>query len=81
MVKEIETVPTSDALGRVTALPVFVNLSMPHYHASAMDGIAVRAEDTYVAHEQRPLLFVKALLLQGVSVYLHFTLYFTSTQK
>ncbi|OIJ12500.1 molybdopterin biosynthesis protein [Anaerobacillus alkalilacustris] len=55
LVKEIETVPTSDALGRVTALPVLANLSMPHYHASAMDGIAVRAEDTYEAHEQRPL--------------------------
>ncbi|UTW68799.1 hypothetical protein KHA80_15495 [Anaerobacillus sp. HL2] len=32
------------ALGRITALPIMANLSMPHYHASAMDGIAVRAE-------------------------------------
>lgn len=55
LIPEIETVSTKAALGRVTALPIFANLSMPHYHASAMDGIAVRAEDTYEAHEQRPL--------------------------
>lgn len=55
LTREIETVSTRNALGRVTALPIFANLSMPHYHASAMDGIAVRAEDTYEAHEQRPL--------------------------
>lgn len=52
---ELETVPTQKALRRVTALPIYANLSMPHYHASAMDGIAVRAEETYKAHEQRPL--------------------------
>ncbi|WP_419954954.1 molybdopterin biosynthesis protein [Neobacillus niacini] len=52
---EIEMVPTSDALGRVTAEPIFANVSMPHYHASAMDGIAVIAEKTYTAHEQNPL--------------------------
>ncbi len=55
LIPEIETVPTRNALGRVTALPIFASLSMPHYHASAMDGIAVRAEETYEAHEQRPL--------------------------
>ncbi|MCM3668830.1 molybdopterin biosynthesis protein [Mesobacillus maritimus] len=52
---ETELIPTSDALGRVTAKPVFANVSMPHYHASAMDGVAVNAEETYEAHEQRPL--------------------------
>lgn len=55
LVKEIETISTNTALGRVTALPILAQLSMPHYHASAMDGIAVRAVDTYEAHEQRPL--------------------------
>lgn len=52
---EIEMIPTSDALGRVTAEPIFASVSMPHYHASAMDGIAVIAEKTYSAHEQNPL--------------------------
>ena len=30
-------------------------MSSPHYHASAMDGIAVKAEDTFPAHEQNPV--------------------------
>lgn len=53
--QEKEWIPASAALGRITADPVFANVSMPFYHASAMDGIAVNAEDTYEAHEQRPL--------------------------
>ncbi|WP_342433650.1 molybdopterin biosynthesis protein [Neobacillus sp. FSL H8-0543] len=52
---EIERIPTSAALGRVTAEPIFAQNSTPHYHASAMDGIAVIAESTYNAHEQNPL--------------------------
>jgi putative molybdopterin biosynthesis protein len=52
---EKEWIPAAEALGRVTAEPIFASTSMPHYHASAMDGIAVFAEDTYSAHEQRPL--------------------------
>lgn len=48
--------PTSSSLvGRATAEPIFAKVSVPHYHASAMDGIAVNAEDTYEAHEQRPV--------------------------
>ncbi|WP_053368442.1 molybdopterin biosynthesis protein [Bacillus sp. FJAT-27245] len=50
-----EWVKVEDGLGRVTAEPVFAIASMPHYHASAMDGIAVNAADTYSAHEQNPL--------------------------
>src|SRR5439155_6270505 len=46
-----ETVPVEDALNRVTAEPVFAKISSPHYHASAMDGICVRAEDTFGASE------------------------------
>ncbi len=55
MTPETEFVPSVEALGRVTAEPVFARVSMPHYHASAMDGIAVVAESTYQAHEQNPL--------------------------
>ena len=50
-----ETIPTEQALGRVTAGPVFARRSSPHYHGAAMDGIAVRAEDTFGASEVRPL--------------------------
>src|SRR5499433_928531 len=46
-----ETVPVEDALDRVTAEPVFAKISSPHYHAAAMDGICVRAEDTFGATE------------------------------
>lgn len=50
-----ETVPLPDALGRVTAAPVWALLSAPHYHASAMDGYAVRADETRGASETNPL--------------------------
>ena len=39
----------------MTAAPVFAKMSSPHYHASAMDGIAVKAEETFTAHEQNPV--------------------------
>lgn len=51
-----EKILTADALGRITAVPVYAIVSMPNFHASAMDGIAVRARDTYEAHEKNPLL-------------------------
>ncbi|MBV9169856.1 MAG: molybdopterin biosynthesis protein [Chloroflexi bacterium] len=50
-----EDVAIADALGRVTAEPVFARVSVPHYHAAAMDGIAVQAEATYGASETNPL--------------------------
>src|SRR5579884_613461 len=50
-----EAVPLDEALGRVTAGPVWARLSSPHYHGSAMDGVAVRAEDTVGASETTPL--------------------------
>jgi len=50
---EVEAV--TDSLGRVTAEPVFALLSMPGYHAAAMDGIAVQAENTFSASDQNPL--------------------------
>ncbi|AZU64652.1 molybdopterin biosynthesis protein [Neobacillus mesonae] len=56
---EKEYISTADALGRITAVPLFAPVSTPHYHASAMDGIAVMAETTYEAHEQNPLLLKK----------------------
>ncbi|WP_462410178.1 molybdopterin biosynthesis protein [Neobacillus sp. Marseille-QA0830] len=52
---DIESIPVTEALGRVTAEPIFARMSTPHYHASAMDGVAVVAESTYTAHEQNPL--------------------------
>ncbi|MCX5882454.1 MAG: molybdopterin biosynthesis protein, partial [Deltaproteobacteria bacterium] len=41
-----ETLPVPDAVGRVLAEAVIAKLSSPSFHAAAMDGIAVKAEDT-----------------------------------
>jgi putative molybdopterin biosynthesis protein len=49
-----ESVPVRRALGRVTAEPVFALVNVPHYHAAAMDGVAVRAQDTLGATETAP---------------------------
>jgi len=51
-----ETLPVVKSLGRITAKPVFARLSMPAYHAAAMDGIAVLAENTFGATDQNPLV-------------------------
>ncbi|AOM82095.1 molybdopterin biosynthesis protein [Salisediminibacterium beveridgei] len=53
--KTTEVLPVAEAMGRVTATPIFAGVSNPHYHASAMDGIAVEANRTQTAHESRPL--------------------------
>lgn len=45
-----------DACGRVLAKPVWAKISSPHYHASAMDGFAVRAEQTFGASLSTPVL-------------------------
>jgi len=50
-----EVVPLAEALGRITSGPVWAAISSPHYYASAMDGIAVRASDTVGASETSPL--------------------------
>jgi putative molybdopterin biosynthesis protein len=49
-----ETIPVSQAHGRVTAEAVWAKISAPHYHAGAMDGYAVRAKDTAGATETSP---------------------------
>ncbi|MCC6298237.1 MAG: molybdopterin biosynthesis protein [Anaerolineales bacterium] len=55
-VLSVETIPLDEnALGRVTAAPVWAKISSPHYHASAMDGFAVRAMYTNGALPSKPL--------------------------
>jgi len=51
---EGEKIRTEDSLGRITAEAVFAKMSVPPFHASAMDGVAVRAEDTYGAMDTNP---------------------------
>lgn len=52
---ETEVVPLEAALDRVTARPVFARLSSPHYHACAMDGVALAATATVLARESAPV--------------------------
>jgi putative molybdopterin biosynthesis protein len=53
---ETDRVALHEAVGRVTAEPVWATRSSPSFDASAMDGIAVRAADTIGASESTPVL-------------------------
>ena len=50
-----EVIPVWDACGRVTAQAVYAHICAPHYAASAMDGVAVKAKDTFGATETTPI--------------------------
>ncbi len=52
---KVETIPVYEACGRVTARPVYAVICAPHYAASAMDGVAVNAKDTFGATETTPI--------------------------
>ncbi len=43
-------------VGRVLSKPIWAKISSPHYHASAMDGFALRSEDIQAAMPTRPVL-------------------------
>lgn len=49
-----EEISVEEALGRVTAAPIFARNSSPHYNASAMDGIAVDSSVTFGASDAAP---------------------------
>jgi len=52
----VEKIPLNvSAIGRILAEPVWAKLSSPHYHASAMDGFAVRAVETEGAMPTQPI--------------------------
>jgi len=50
-----EVIPVYEACGRVTAHAVYAHICAPHYAASAMDGVAVKAKDTFGATETTPV--------------------------
>ncbi len=54
-----EYIFAKNSLHRVTAQPIFARISSPHYQSAAMDGIAVRAKDAYLASESSPLKLKK----------------------
>ena len=51
---EVDVVPTSDALGRVTAEDVVSPEDLPVFARSTMDGYSVRSRDTFGASEGLP---------------------------
>ena len=57
--QQAEKIPVIGSLGRVTADPVFAIYSSPNFNASAMDGIAVKAKDTFEASEVNPVILKK----------------------
>lgn len=50
-----EVIPVTQCCGRITAKAIYAHICAPHYHASAMDGIAVKAQDTFGATETTPV--------------------------
>ena len=52
---QTEVIPVWDSCGRVTAHAVYAHICAPHYAASAMDGVAVSAKDTFGATETTPI--------------------------
>jgi putative molybdopterin biosynthesis protein len=52
----VEQLPLDErAVGRVLSEPIWASISSPHYHASAMDGYAVRAMHTIEASPAVPI--------------------------
>jgi len=51
-----EVIPTWESCDRVTAHAVYAHICAPHYAASAMDGVAVNAKDTFGATETTPVV-------------------------
>ncbi|MES0340385.1 MAG: molybdopterin biosynthesis protein [Anaerolineales bacterium] len=52
---EPENIPLDQALGRISAEPIWAQISSPHYHASAMDGYALQAAETEGASDRNPV--------------------------
>jgi len=53
-----ERIAITEAHNRITAEAVWARISAPHYHASAMDGFALRARDSEGATETTPVNFI-----------------------
>jgi molybdenum cofactor synthesis domain-containing protein len=51
------SIPITEAYNRVLAEDIIAREDLPRFDRSAMDGYAVRAEDTNGASQQKPLLF------------------------
>ena len=50
-----EKISVMESCGRITANAVYAHICAPHYHACAMDGIALNAKVTFGAGETTPV--------------------------
>ncbi|MBW1711524.1 MAG: molybdopterin biosynthesis protein [Deltaproteobacteria bacterium] len=62
-----EEIRVEEALGRVTAGPVWAKESSPRHHLAAMDGIALKAERTFGARPDRPVHLTRGLDYEPVN--------------
>lgn len=53
---KLETIPVTESLDRITSSAIYARYSSPLFNASAMDGIAVTADDTKEATETNPVI-------------------------
>ena len=51
----VETIPTGEAFGRVTASMLHARQDVPRFPVSAMDGYALHSEDTWAASDATPV--------------------------
>ena len=51
---EMEKIRTTQARGRVVAEDLYSRVDLPHFHRAAMDGYAVKAQDTFGASTSLP---------------------------
>jgi putative molybdopterin biosynthesis protein len=56
---EVELIKTENAVCRISSNAIFAKISSPNYNACAMDGIAVKVRDTFLASETTPIILNK----------------------
>jgi len=64
-VERTETVPIEESSGRVLAEDIIAKEDVPPFDRAAMDGYAVKAEDTYGASQQNPRTLKLAAVLHA----------------
>lgn len=58
---DTEIIKVQYASGRMLSKAVYSEICSPHYNASAMDGVAVMAKDTYGASESSPVVLTPSM--------------------
>ncbi len=54
--QRVEKIPLAESLGRILTQDISASCAVPHFRKSTMDGMAVRAADTFGASESMPAL-------------------------